>query len=249
MNIALLQSFRTFDVPEWVNICQASIRNLASENGWTYKFKGDEFFEYAPQWAKDTVKDNNLCTISDICRLEWIKEELNEFDVVIWADIDMLILDKNHISLDLSQPYGFSYELAFDSESNPIHGINNAFMFFSRSSPMLGEYLNKAYAALKMASKDVAIDRTIIGPSLLRSFSVPNTNIIYGFNILNFYALLRICKDPQGGIPDYILSNSAHPIGGANLCLNERSFFIGEQRPQYDHILYVAANTLLNLKT
>jgi len=240
-SVVVLQSFRQDDVPSWVIRCQDSVKKFSQTRGFDYQFIGDEFFDFAPEWARKKVINNNLCTISDICRLEWIKQQLANYDIVIWADIDILIINPDNVDLDLSSGYGFSYELYFEDDK-PHHGLNNAFMYFDRHSEMLDQYLTGIYKAI---SSMQSIDRTALGPDFLRKLNIPESNIIKGFNILNFAAISNIYKNPQKLIPEYIASHTKSPIGGVNLCLNERSLFMGEDRVAYDHILEEVSSALV----
>ncbi|CAM3821500.1 peptide transporter [Polynucleobacter arcticus] len=240
----VLQSFRQHDVPSWIARCQDSVKKFSQSRGFDYKFIGDELFDFAPDWARKKVlnNNNNLCTVADICRLEWMKQELSNYEVVIWADIDILIINSKNIDLDLTSDYGFSYELYFEENKPAQHGLNNAFMFFNRRGSMLDRYLDGTYEAISSAE---SVDRTALAGDLLRDLNIPESNIIHGLNILNFAAILNIYKDPQKLIPEYIASQARGSIGGANLCLNERSLYIGEERVAYDRILDEVSKTLL----
>jgi hypothetical protein len=197
---------------------------------------GDEFFDWAPRWAREALKGNPACTMSDICRLEWIKQSLLQYKKAIWADIDLLIVDPRHVRLDLNRSYGFSYELYFDDDNTAHHGINNAFMFFQRGSSMLSVYLERCYEVLRQRGDGAAVARTAIGPDLVRSLNVPESHVIHGLNILNFPALYLIHKDPRKRIPDYIRARMGRPLGGANLCLNERPLPPDNDRFFFDEV-------------
>jgi hypothetical protein len=153
-------------------------------------------------------------------------------------------MNKSNIVINFSEEFGFSYELYFEN-GEPLNGLNNAFMFFKKNSRMLEQYLHHSYEALQKMSSNDAIERTIIGPSLLRSLNISSKNIIDGLNILNLNALLDICNSPQHNIPEYITKHINKKIGGANLCLNERSFFEDDLRSKYDQLLLAATNFLL----
>ena len=243
-SVIVLQSFRQHDVPSWINRCQDSVKKFSQSRGFDYKFIGDELFDFAPDWARKKVlnNNNNLCTVADICRLEWMKQEFANYEVVIWADIDILIINSKNINLDLSSDYGFSYELYFEENKPAQHGLNNAFMFFNRRSSMLDRYLEGTYEAI--SSMD-SVDRTALAGDLLRGWNIPESNIIHGLNILNFAAILNIYKDSQKLILEYIASQAKSSVGGANLCLNERSLYMGEERASYDHILDEVSKDLL----
>jgi len=195
--------------------------------------------------VKKKVIDNNLCTISDICRLEWIKQELLNYEIVIWADIDLLLFNPSNIHLDLKSNYGFSFEIHTEHNNLPQSGLNNAFMFFGRNCDLLNLYLSKAYETLESLE---AIDRTALGPSLLRKLNISDRHIINGLNILGFFGSTQIYKNAQKGKAEYIAAHATYtksPIGGVNLCLNERSKYTGADRDLYDLILDGVSKELL----
>jgi hypothetical protein len=241
----VLQSFRAHDVPLWVIACQRSVKRYADENGWDYTLMGDEFFDFAPSWARETLRNHDRSTLSDICRLEWIAERLSLYDSVVWVDIDVLIFDRSCIVLDKSQSFGFSYELYFD-ETGPHDGINNAFMFFRRGSSMLSIYLEKSYETLRAKQLDGVLGRTAIGPQLLRSLNVADDNIIKGLTILNIQMMVDIVNDPERRIPAVVTDRLKGPIGGVNLCLNQRSGYQGAERASYDQIVDAVCRALLS---
>jgi len=238
----LLQSYRDYDVPAWITRCQESVKAYARQQNWEYKFLGDEFFDWAPYWSKEIVK-NNIYALSDICRLEWMKHALTDWNTVIWADIDILVIDPTRIVISQNHSYGFAYELCFTNEGWR-HGFNNAFMFFRKDCGMLNAYLERCYDLLRQTEVDVA-RRTVIGPDLLRTLDVPESHVIQGFNILNYGDLVGVYKSPTKQIPDNIKAHSKSPIGAVNLCLNERSVFAGNDRVIYDHVLDVVSEALL----
>lgn len=132
--IIVLQSFRNYDVPNWIKKCQDSVKAYASQNGWYYKFIGDELFDYAPDWARNRCMPN-VWSLSDICRLEWLRSELAQnCSIAIWVDIDTIVFKPEFISLNFSIEYGFAYQLWFSGDGVAHHGVNNALMFFRSDS-------------------------------------------------------------------------------------------------------------------
>jgi len=238
MRPLILQSFREFDVPTWVRRCQESVIRYAASMEWDYAFLGDEFFDLAPPWAIKRLKGGSLCTLSDICRLEWMQKEFEEREVVLWADIDILVIDPSAIQLDLEKPFGFSYELYFDQEG-AHHGLNNAFMFFHQNAKLFRVYMERCYEILR----NRGLGRTAMGPDLLRELNVPADHVIQGVNILNFATLCQTYKDRQ--IPGIVRTLSHSAIGAANLCLNQRSSFSVNDRARYDALVDDVSKLLL----
>jgi len=235
--IVVLQSFRSFDVPEWVRLCHSSVRKLSEERGWTYRWAGDEFFNWAPDWARSACGPD-IWRLSDICRLEWMSAELEHgADIAIWVDIDMLIFDPKSIALDLSNDYGFSHELYFDQNALK-HGINNALMFFRQNSQMLNIYKDACLTRLAQGGTQA---RTELGPDLLRNLKIKPNHIIHGCGILNANMMNAMLRRPSRGLPPFLTP----PIGAVNLCLNERRFFTGSQLESYDKMVESCTRVLL----
>ena len=240
----LLQSFRTHDVPAWIGQCQDSVRRYAGAQNWDYRFEGDELFDRAPDWVRQGAA-TNVCGLSDICRLEWMREALGKWDRVIWADIDLLVIDPGQITIP-DHSFGFAYELAFVNGA-PRPGINNAFMFFRRGSDMLGTYLERCYEILRAGGGPDGCDRTAIGPDLLRGLGVPQSHVIEGLNILNVSDLYGLYRTPLPQMPGKLRAMNKIPVGAANLCLNERTSFEGKARALYDQILDTVCTALLEM--
>lgn len=240
--VIVLQSFRNHDVPVWVDLCRESARAWADLRGWSYEFIGDEFLDFAPARLRAAC-GANVWSLTDICRLEWMKSKLAiDADVAIWVDIDMLVFAPERIDMRLSRSHGFSYELYF-SGGAAHHGVNNALMFYRRGAPMLDRYLSLCVDALALAAGEPG--RTSLGPDLLRSLNIDAEHVIEGVNILNFDALCHVCGVTEGRIPAYVAGPSRRQFGAANLCLNERHAFHGEQRRDYDMVVEAAARALL----
>ena len=239
--IVLLQSFRETDVPVWVQLCRESMETLAGDRGWAYRFEGDTFFCRAPDWAKAACADN-IWRLSDICRLEWMISELEAgADAVIWSDIDMLAFAPEHIGLDLSRDHGFSHELRFEGAS-PQNGVNNALMFFRHSSAQIEAYRHACYATL---TRGGALARTALGPDLLTSLNITPPHVITGCGILNIMMMQHMLADAHQRLPDTIANALPWSLGAANLCLNERRFFHGAAREEYDRLVESVVRLLL----
>ena len=234
----LIQSFRTEDVPGWVTRCQDSVRAYAGAQGWDYRFEGDALFARAPDWVR-AGGSANVCGLSDICRLEWMVDALREYDRVVWADIDLLVIDPACITLPDAD-----YGLAHERISETGHSVNNAFMFFTAGAPMLRTYLDRCYEILRAGGGPDGCDRTAIGPGLLASLDVPQSHVIGGLDILNTRDLLGLSRKLDR-LPEGLARLGKYPLGAANLCLNERSYFHGDERRKYDQLLDMVSAGLL----
>ena len=55
MKTIVYQSYRTTDVPAWVQTCLHSARDWAASRGFEYRFFDDRFFDYCPPWYREKV--------------------------------------------------------------------------------------------------------------------------------------------------------------------------------------------------
>ena len=243
-SVVLLQSFRRHDVPRWVVQCQRSVYQYAQGQGWDYAFMGDEFFDLAAPWVKARLQANDPSTLSDVCRLTWMQRALERYEHAVWADIDLVIFAGNRIGLDLTMPHGFAYE-AYADESGVHDGVNNAFMFFHRDSPMLASYLSLCHDVLRQAGDHGTVERMALGPSLLRGMAIPQSHVIRGLDIFNIATLYEMYQDPGRMIPVHTDRGPQGAVGGANLCLNQRALYPVEQRSSYDEVVARVVEALL----
>lgn len=200
MRTKVIQSFREYNIPIWLQKCMLSVKDWARYYGYDYEFMGDEFFNFTPNWCK--VEDKWV--ITNICRLIWLKKETKYYDRVIWADADFIIFNKNLAQLG-TETHGFSYE---------HFGLNNAFMYFNKGDIVLDTY----YEMSKNALLHDSLTRTLIGPELLRKI-----NKIKSLNILKFCGLLYRPLTTQllqgyGYELDDFVSKLPAQIAGANMC-------------------------------
>ncbi len=204
MKVKVIQSFRNYNVPKWIKLCQQSVISWSRSNGYDYQFIGNEFFDLAPSWYTGTDK----WVKSDIARLILLKKETRLYDVVVWADIDFLIFNQNSLKLDNS--HGFSMEFV-----NNIAGINNAFMYFSRDSVELNTYYE---ASMEILTNNMANSRTSIGPELLSSLSKNlKLNPIKCLGLLYRPITTQLLHGRGDELEKYI-SLLQEPIAGANMC-------------------------------
>ena len=49
------QSFRTENVPQWIEACLSSVKQWAHAHQFEYCFLGDEIFDLLPNWFRDKV--------------------------------------------------------------------------------------------------------------------------------------------------------------------------------------------------
>ncbi|WP_415893766.1 hypothetical protein ACMXYN_05005 [Neptuniibacter sp. PT8_73] len=249
MRTAVIQSFREHDVPAWLASCMRSAQIWAEQEGYTYLWKNDAFFDYATEHEK-RICSNQIYALTDICRLRWIKELFDSYDRVFWLDADILIFSPKKLTLESLAGAGFAKEVFIrphtDNRGRFItkHGHNNAFMFFDRDNGTLEHYLSSAEACLA-EWHDGDLPRTIIGPTMVDNlFSCHRVTSIEGVglfspNIMRDIVLggTRLSKQYYG-----LYSSGLY---AANLCHFIRNTLEGLKREQYDATYEKAVEKLL----
>ena len=88
-----------------------SIAHWASDQGWDYQLKGDEFFLFAPDWVHRRCT-GNIYAVTDICRLQWMHDCLQAgYERAIWVDADVLVVAAQQINMGAHRGYAFAHEL------------------------------------------------------------------------------------------------------------------------------------------
>lgn len=248
MKTVVLQSFRTFDVPTWISSSMATVRQWAEMNGWSYEFMDDTFFGFAPAWVRTRCAANKYA-VTDICRLEWAQRKLAEgYQRVVWADADMLVFVPGELRLADGSGHGFARELFLHVGENdvttPIHGINNALMFFETGDPVLAAYLEECYACLRTLP-DGPVPRTALGPALLLRFA--GTRPLRAIERVGLFsqAIMESIAAGGGPLANEYLRQSRLPPAAANLCHFLRNATAPQHRPVFDRLYDLALQRLI----
>ncbi len=111
LKTVIYQSFRTENVPPWIETCMATVRAWAALKGFDYHFVDDRMFSYAPDWYREKVR-NNVLLVSDLARLEIAKELLAKgYDRTIWVDADIVVFDPERFEIEVNEEFAFTREL------------------------------------------------------------------------------------------------------------------------------------------
>jgi len=204
MRTKVIQSYRTYNIPQWISKCQLSVAKWAKINSYDYELIDDKFFSVMPEKYSEV----NLWTKTDLCRLIWLKKALKDYDRVVWADADFIIFEPNKLDIN-GKSHGFSYESVHD-----VPGLNNAFMFFNKGEAVLEHYYEESVKVLDKGN----IFRTAIGPVVLRDIDkVYSLNKILNLGLL--YPPLTNQIIGNGGCElDKYISILPAPLYGANMC-------------------------------
>ena len=163
----VVQSYKKDDVPLWIARCQQSVEHWANQNRFTYFLLGDELFDYNPTWFQQKIGDRKPI-LSDLARLLYIKEALDNFERVLWLDIDVLIFAPSQF-LIAPTPYLFGEERWIQPHKKGwkiYKNACNAFCQFERGNPFLDFYIDTILRIIKRADPNY-IAPQMIGPKLL----------------------------------------------------------------------------------
>lgn len=225
-----------------------SVARWASANGWDYECMDDSFFDLvSPEILEKCV--NNIYALTDICRLVLLTQKLEaSYDRVVWADADFLIFSPDRLKLVGDRDHGFAREIFLqvneDGSVTPIHGLNNALMYFTLGSPMLQHYLGAALAVID-AAQPGEIERTALGPHLLRSIAQSQSvNLIDGVGLLTM-SIMREIELGKSPMFQFLERLSGHPLGAANLCHFLRNATTTAMRVKFDQTYLKATHRLL----
>ena len=186
MKTVVYQSYRTVNVPDWINICLRSVREWTGQQGFAYRFFDDVMFSYAPDWYREKVA-NHVLLVSDLARLEIARELISEgFDRAIWVDADILIFDPDRFTVDVHEQFAFCREIWLDlADGNRLtwsSRVNNSVSVFLRDNGFLDFY---RYACLQLVRNNENPSPLAVGTSFLTSLQP-----VLGFQLLTNVGIL-----------------------------------------------------------
>ena len=239
-NIAVLQSFRTSDVPSWIALCMNSVRQWALSQGWDYHILDDRFLDLPPSWVRQRC-DNNLYAATDVARLIWAQDVLSrDHERVIWADADILVFAPDALARHVGavQGHGFARELFLrvtGRRTEPHWGLNNALMVFDRGDPVLADYLRACLKRLE-GFRDGEVPRTAMGPTLLQQLdATQRLHRIEGVGLFT-PAMLEPFAAGRDALMRQYVAHCAVPPAAANLCHFMRNATITSRRLAFDRM-------------
>lgn len=247
---AVLQSFRTRDVPNWISTCMDSVDAWANSEDWDYFRLDDAFLRLPEQWILEKC-GTNIYAVTDVARLIWLDEVLNQgYERVVWADADMLVISPTLLTEQIRrhQGHGFAREVFLPIENTQVHaprmGINNSLMFFERGDLTLKAYLNECRSFL-LSFNEQSLPRTSLGPTLLTNYQRgARFNLIDGVGLLTPAIMLPLGRGDDSSFDAYERSMGS-PIVAANLCHFMRNQTPPTKRAAFDRG-YASAIHFLN---
>ena len=214
------QSYRTTDVPPWVQTCLSSARGWSESRGFDYRFLDDRFFEYCPAWYRDKV-GRHLLLLSDLARLVAARELHREcYDRAIWIDADVLVFAPAAFAVETAgESFVFTSELWVNRQQGRFVGweqVNNAVCAFDRGCPFLDFYIDACERIVRRAIG--TLDRLGVGTKFLTELAklmpMPVIRNVGSFNPILMEHLVR------GNLESLraYRKSYANPIAAANLC-------------------------------
>lgn len=247
--VAVLQSFRTVDVPSWITRCMDSVRQWALSQGWDYLVLDDRFLDLPPGWVRERC-GRNLYAMTDVARLIWAKDVLSgDYERVIWVDADVVVFDPSGLArhVDAVHEHGFARELFLrvtGKRTDPQWGINNALMVFDRHAPMLADYLRICLERLE-GYRDGEVPRTAMGPTLLQQLDAAGRlHRIDGVGLFT-PAMLEPFAAGRDALMRLYLSHCPVQPTAANLCHFMRNATAASRRPAFDRMYALAIERLM----
>lgn len=219
MATIVYQSFRTHDVPEWMSRCMDSVRNWAAQQGYEYRFFGDELFEFVPDWYQNRI-NNQIHLVADLARLEIAKQFLDEgYEKAILVDADVLVFSPEAFLLPLDKSYSFCREVyvAQDVQSNLVayKSVNNAVTMMCKGNTFLHLYIDACKHIVAQRSK---LQHTSVGTAFLTSmnqqFPIDHIHQLGLFSPL----VMRDIVNGSGEALALYMKAFNHPVNAANLC-------------------------------
>jgi len=226
------QSFRTDNVPEWINTCLNSVRSWARRKGYDYRFYDDEIFEYVPEWYRQKV-NNQIHLVTDLARLNIAQALLQEgYEHTIWVDADVLVFEPDKLEIPLEKPFAFCQEIYIGMNSKrqltSRPGVNNAIMMMSQGNELLPFYIDCCKKLVKRASH---LPHTLVGTDFLTQLQQQQP-IAHLHNVALFSPyIMHDLASPKPGNPalNMFCRDFQNPIYAANLCLTFNTSVLGRK--------------------
>lgn len=221
MKTIVYQSFRTSEVPAWIESCMGSVRAWAAQRGYSYRFWDDSFFDFIPPELCGRAA-RHRCLMADFARVAAARKLLAEgWDRTIWVDADVLVFDPGNFEIDLATGYAFCREIWLHRTvlGHPQFElkVNNAVAVFCQGERLTDFYLDAAEIVLRGAHEltpfSIGVDwlsglKRVVDFPLLTSVGMFGPEMSY-----------RYLQDDGRFLRPYLRYQSSR-VAAANLCLS-----------------------------
>jgi hypothetical protein len=225
MKTVVYQSYRTSNVPGWIEHCMATVRSWADAQGYDYHFVDDRLFEYAPQWYRRKVSDNILL-ISDLARLMIARELLRGgYQRTVWIDADVVVFSPGEFRIDTTEGYALCREIwvgkTADGQMVAKPQVNNAVTVFVEPNSFLDFYIHACEQIVRQADR---VDPLAVGTSFLTGLRklVP-FGLIEQVGLFSPILMQLLAKSSVENVLQQYAKAAGGPIHAANLCSSFRN--------------------------
>ncbi len=220
----VIQSYRTQNIPSWVEACLESVRAWSNLAGFEYEFVGDEIFDLLPDNYRN-IAEGRMSVLTDLGRLLLIRRALaGQCSRAVWIDADVLVFDSDCLKIPIDVGHAFSREIWVQAdlkkpESLRVYrNVHNAVCLFERGDVFLDFYIRTCKRIVN-ASQGRVPDQ-IVGTKLLTALhNIVDFPLIESVGMFSPMVIRDIAQG--GGVAAGLLAGqTAVPLGAANLCLS-----------------------------
>ena len=219
MKTIVYQSYRTQQVPAWIDTCMGTVRGWAAQQGYDYRFYDDAFFAYAPDWFREKAQ-HAVCPVTDLARLVVARELLAQgYERCIWVDADMLVFDPQNLRIGLQQDFMFCHEVWVWADAQGslqrVHRVNNSVTVFCRGSLHLDFFID---ACLRIARHQPQLGKLDVGTRFLSELRrILPFALLENVGLLTPTMMRELLQGPPLHLQAYAQSLRV-PLACANLC-------------------------------
>jgi hypothetical protein len=218
MKTVVLQSFRTTNVPAWMERCMASVRAWAALHGYDYEFMDDRIFDLCGADYLAQVGDNKR-SITNLARLELIRLRLaGAYERAVWLDADTFVFAPAAFRVDINRGYAFAREIwVTRTEAGGTYvrdSVHNATCVFTRGQSDLDFFIRtvRYIAATRQIRESFQV-----GVRLLSGLQYPlGFPLIQDSGMFSREIVRALATGDDGPIAALALGH-AHPVHAANL--------------------------------
>lgn len=221
----IVQSFRTQNVPAWIDGCMATVRDWAASRGHAYHFIDDAIFALAPDWYREKAQ-HNVCLVTDLGRLVEMRRLLTLPGVrrTIWIDADVLIFDPDGFDPPDDVPYAFCREIwvraQHDGAGRTALGavplVNNAVCLFQRDNPLIDFYIHAAQEVIRAVDDPTHHQVGTLFLTQLEAL-LPNLPLMKDVGLFSPIVTVDAARGGQTAAR-FFMRHLGQPIHAANLC-------------------------------
>ncbi|HEY1694934.1 MAG TPA: hypothetical protein VGG39_22345 [Polyangiaceae bacterium] len=227
MTTVVCQSYRSSDVPGWIEQSLQSVRAWAQQHGHAYDRLDDAFFDPVPAWYRDKVGGEPV-RMSDLARLLAARRLLERHERVIWVDADIVVFDPSRFVVDAPEGYAFCREVWISVGKGGLtrsDRVNNAVTVFTRGSPFLEFYVHACESIVRASTEGVS--KLAVGTAFLTRLAQAMPLPLLGSVALPSPPVVADMVRGSGHLVATYMSHFGGPARAANLCASLRGHEIG----------------------